>query len=91
MLSFPGSLKVFVALEPCDMRAGPNTLGALVNDRLKEETRNGALFVFSNKRWQQLPFNIPIRHRNHRLPVASIARATFARGPSKGTERDRGH
>ena len=50
MLSFPGSLKVFVALEPCDMRAGPNTLAALVSERLKEETRSGALFVFSNKR-----------------------------------------
>lgn len=50
MLSFTGSLKVFVALEPCDMRAGANTLQALVRERLKEDARSGALFVFTNKR-----------------------------------------
>lgn len=50
MLSFPGSLRVFIALEPCDMRAGIHTLHALVADRLKEDTRCGALFVFTNKR-----------------------------------------
>lgn len=50
MLSFPASLRVFIALEPCDMRAGINTLHALVADKLKEEARGGALFVFTNKR-----------------------------------------
>ena len=50
MLSFTGRLKVFVALEPCDMRAGANTLQALVGERLKEDARSGALFVFTNKR-----------------------------------------
>jgi transposase len=50
MLSFPGSLKVFIALEACDMRAGANTLHALVAEKLKEDSRNGALFVFTNKR-----------------------------------------
>ena len=50
MLSFTGSLKVFVALEPCDMRAGANTLQSLVGERLKEDARSGALFVFTNKR-----------------------------------------
>jgi transposase len=50
MLSFPGSLKIFIALEPCDMRAGVNTLHALVADKLKEDTRGGALFVFTNRR-----------------------------------------
>ena len=50
MLSFTGSLKVFVALESCDMRAGANTLQALVSERLKEDARSGALFVFTNKR-----------------------------------------
>ena len=50
MLSFAGSLKIFIALDACDMRAGINTLHALVADRLVEDSRSGALFVFTNKR-----------------------------------------
>mgnify|MGYP000887626472 CR=1 FL=1 len=50
MLSFSGSLRIFIALDPCDMRAGINTLHALVSGRLQEEVKNGALFVFTNKR-----------------------------------------
>ena len=49
MLTFTGSLKVFVALEPCDMRRGHNGLLALVGEKLKEDIRSGALFVFTNK------------------------------------------
>jgi len=54
MLSFPGSLKVLVALEPCDMRKGFNGLHALVSERMGEELRTGALFVFSNRRHNRL-------------------------------------
>jgi IS66 Orf2 like protein len=50
MLSFSGSLKVFVALEACDMRKGFNGLHAAVTERLGEDPRQGALFVFSNRR-----------------------------------------
>ena len=50
MLSFAGSLRVFIALDPCDMRAGINTLHALVGERLKEDAKSGSLFVFTNKR-----------------------------------------
>ena len=54
MLSFSGSLKVFVALEPCDMRNGFNGLHALVTERLGEDPRGGALFVFINRRHTRL-------------------------------------
>ena len=50
MLSFAGSLRIFIALDSCDMRAGVNTLHALVGDRLKEDSRSGTLFVFTNRR-----------------------------------------
>lgn len=49
MLSFTGSLKVFVAIEACDMQRGHNGLLALVGEKLKEDIRSGALFVFTNK------------------------------------------
>ena len=54
MLSFSGSLRVFVALEPCDMRKGFNGLEALEADRLKERPQSGALFLFSNQRRDRL-------------------------------------
>ena len=54
MLSFPGSLKVFVALEACDMRKSFNGLHALATERLGEDPRQGALFVFSNRRHTRL-------------------------------------
>ena len=50
MLSFSGSLKIYLALDACDMRAGVNTLHALVADKLREDSRSGTLFVFTNKR-----------------------------------------
>jgi transposase len=50
MLSFSGSLKVFVAVEPCDLRKGFNGLHGLVTEKLGEDPRQGALFVFTNRR-----------------------------------------
>jgi transposase len=50
VLNFPGSLKVFVAAEPCDMRRSFNGLHDAVCHRLKEDPRSGAVFAFSNKR-----------------------------------------
>jgi len=50
MLSFTGGLRVFIALEACDVRAGVNTLHALVSEKLQEDSRSGPLFVFTNKR-----------------------------------------
>ena len=49
MLSFTGNLKVYVAVEPCDMRKGFEGLSALTAHVLNQEVRSGALFVFSNR------------------------------------------
>ena len=54
MLSFTGGLKVFVALELCDLRKSFNGQQALVSERLGEDLRQGALFVFTNRRHTRL-------------------------------------
>jgi transposase len=50
MLTFPGSLKVFIALEPADMRKSFTGLWALTVNELKEDPSSGSLYVFTNRR-----------------------------------------
>ena len=50
MLSFHAHLKVFVATAPCDLRANFNGLWAAARERLGEDPKSGALFVFGNRR-----------------------------------------
>ena len=50
MISFSGSLKVFLSVDAVDMRAGFERLANLVGEVLKEDLRQGALFVFTNRR-----------------------------------------
>ena len=54
MLSFTGGLKVFLAVEPCDLRKSFNGLHAIVTETLKEDPCKGALFVFTNRRRTRL-------------------------------------
>jgi len=54
MLSFTGSLKVFLAVEPCDLRKSFDGLHGLVSEKLGEDPRSGALFVFCNRRRTRL-------------------------------------
>ena len=50
MLSFTGSLKVYLALQPQDMRKSFNGLCAAVSDHLKCDPYQGTLYLFTNKR-----------------------------------------
>jgi len=49
MLGFPSALKIYLAVEPVDMRKQFNGLWALATERLQEDPRQGALFAFVNK------------------------------------------
>jgi len=49
MLSFPAGFKIFLALEPTDMRKQFNGLWAAAATQLREDPRQGAVFVFANR------------------------------------------
>ena len=49
MLNFTGSLRVFLGVEPIDLRKSFSGLFAVALHRLKEDPLEGALFVFSNR------------------------------------------
>ena len=50
MLAFPATVRIFLAVEPVDMRKQFNGLWAEAQGRLEEDPFDGALFVFTNKR-----------------------------------------
>ena len=54
MLSFPSSVRIYLAIEPFDMRKSFNGLYAVATEQLKENSLEGGLFVFSNKRRNRL-------------------------------------
>lgn len=49
MLAFPAGFKIYLAVEPVDMRKQFNGLWALAGEKLQEDPRSGAVFVFCNK------------------------------------------
>lgn len=54
MLSFHSHLKIFLATQPCDLRASFNGLWAAAQNKLSEDPKQGALFVFGNKRHNRI-------------------------------------
>lgn len=49
MLAFPAAIKIYVAVEPVDMRKQFNGLWAAAQDKLHEDPKCGAVFAFINK------------------------------------------
>ena len=67
MLSFSGGLKIFVALEPSDMRKSFNGLHTAVHEKLRADPLSGALFLFSNKKRNLM--KIPVSYTHLTLPT----------------------
>jgi len=49
MFALPTALKIYLAVEPVDMRKQFNGLWAQAQEKLGEDPRQGAVFVFINK------------------------------------------
>lgn len=54
MLNFNSNLKIFISLEPCDMRKSFNGLWQVAEEKLKVNPMQGAVFVFSNRKKDRL-------------------------------------
>jgi transposase len=50
LFSIPRQLKIFVALEPTDMRRGFDGLSGAVQQTLQQDPLSGHLFLFRNRR-----------------------------------------
>lgn len=54
MISLPPSVRVFFALEPCDMRKSFDGLFLLARDVLRQDPMSGHLFVFRSRSGKRL-------------------------------------
>lgn len=54
MIQLPAGTRVFVAIEPIDLRQGFTGLYGLVQQRLGADPLNGQLYVFTNQRRNRL-------------------------------------
>lgn len=54
VLTLPSATKIYLAVEPLDMRKQFNGLWSLAESKLREDPRLGALFVFTNKNRDRL-------------------------------------
>jgi transposase len=50
VLSLPSTVRIFLAVEPADMRKGFDGLAQLVRERVAEDPLSGHFFVFRNRR-----------------------------------------
>ena len=50
MLSLPATLRIFLAVEPADMRKGFDGLSQLVREKIAQDPLSGHLYVFRNRR-----------------------------------------
>ena len=49
MLAFPAAIRIYVAVQPVDMRKSFNGLWGAVSEQLREDPKSGAVFCFINK------------------------------------------
>ena len=49
MLAFPAAIRIYVAVQPVDMRKQFNGLWGAAQEKLGEDPKQGAVFAFTNK------------------------------------------
>ncbi len=50
----PVTVRIFVCIEPVDMRSGFDRLALIARDKLEQDPRSGALLIFTSRRRDRL-------------------------------------
>jgi transposase len=71
----PHGVRVFLCVEPVDMRLGFDRLAQLARERVGQDpVDGGAVFVFGGRAADRTTFAIPITARRDPLPMAPTSR-----------------
>lgn len=76
MLRLPSEVRVYIALEPCDMRRQMDGLAALVRSSMERDPENGDLYLFCNRRSDMLKALFVDRH-GYCMLVKRLSRGRF--------------
>lgn len=88
MFSIPQQVKIFVALEPTDMRRGFNGLSGQVNQTLQQDPLSGHLFLSRNRRKDRLKILYWKTKENKRTCIILAGRKTKKQKQTK-KQKDR--
>ena len=76
MLKLPAEVRVYVSLDPCDMRRQMDGLAALVRGSMERDPESGDLYIFCNRRGDMLKALFFDRH-GYCMLVKRLSRGRF--------------
>ena len=76
MLKLPTDVRVYIALEPCDMRRQMDGLAGLVRSAMARDPESGDLYLFTNRRGDMLKVLFCDRH-GYCMLVKRLSRGRF--------------
>jgi transposase len=76
VLKLPTDVRVYIALEPCDMRRQMDGLAGLVRSAMERDPESGDLYLFTNRRGDMLKALFCDRH-GYCMLVKRLARGRF--------------
>lgn len=62
MLQLPANVRIYLAMEPCDMRRQFDGLAALVRSGMNRDPESGDLYIFRNRRGDMVKALFADRH-----------------------------
>src|SRR5437867_2661633 len=83
----PHGVRIFVCVEPQDMRRSFDTLSVVVKERLQRDPRSGALYVFANRRANRLKV-MWFDRNGYCILYKRLHRALFCLPDAAGEDRD---